>query len=244
MLELTAITPGHRSKPLRLTPDLVALVARTVEDSGPAPGVVVHDEADYEASLQALLTAAAWQGDDVWVFAYGSLLWNPAFEVVEQVAAVLPGWHRAFCIRLTRFRGTPEQPGLMMSLVPGGSCRGALCRIPGDQVMNSLRKLWRREMTVKPPNTPPRWVIAKAGRNGVRAIVFAADRKGPNYVTGLTGEEIANVLCKAVGHWGSGAEYLMQTVDHLERLGIRDANLWRLQRLVARQLADLQAVAR
>ena len=103
-------------KPLRLTPDLVALVARTVEDSGPAPGVVVHDEADYEASLQALLTAAAWQGDDVWVFAYGSLLWNPAFEAVEQVAAVLPGWHRAFCIRLTRFRGTPEQPGLMMSL--------------------------------------------------------------------------------------------------------------------------------
>lgn len=177
---LTAATPVRRSKPLRLTPKLVALVARKVEDRGPAPGVIVHDEADYEASLQALLAAGAWQGDDVWVFAYGSLLWNPAFEVVEQVAAVLPGWHRAFCIRLTRFRGTPEQPGLMMSLVPGGSCRGALCRIPGDQVMNSLRKLWRREMTVKPPNTPPRWVSAKAGVTGVRAIVFAADRKGPN----------------------------------------------------------------
>jgi ChaC-like protein len=78
----------------------------------------------------------------------------------------------------------------------------------------------------------------------VRAIVFAAGRKGPNYVTGLTGEEIANVLCSAVGHWGSGAEYLMQTVDQLERLGIRDANLWGLQRLVARQLIDLQAPAR
>ena len=243
-MDVTAARHPRNSKSLRLTPELVALVARKVEDDGPAAGVVVHDEADYEASLQALLAAGAWDGEDVWVFAYGSLLWNPAFEVAEQVSAVLPGWHRAFCIRLTRFRGTPEHPGLMMSLVPGGSCRGALCRIPADRVLESLRKLWRREMTVKPPNTPPRWVVAKAGRTDVRAIVFAADRKGRNYVAGLTGAEIADVLCKAVGHWGSGAEYLMQTVDQLECLGIRDANLWRLQRLVAHQLGGLQAAAR
>jgi cation transport protein ChaC len=230
--------------PLRLTPELVALIAREVEDGGPAPGAVVHSESDYEASLEALLAAGAWRGEDVWVFAYGSLLWNPAFDVAEQKAAVLHGWHRAFCIRLTRFRGTPEEPGLMMSLVPGGSCRGALYRIGGDRVLESLRKLWRREMTVKPPNTPPRWVVARAGSTEVRSITFAADRKGPNYVSGLTGEQIASVLCKAVGHWGSGAEYLLQTVDHLERQGIRDANLWRLQRLVAQRLLDLKATAR
>ena len=239
-MELTA-THRPRSKALRLTPELVALIARKVEDGGPAP--VVHSEADYEVSLQALLAAGAWQGQDVWVFAYGSLLWNPAFEVAEQAAAVLHGWHRAFCIRLTRFRGTPEQPGLMMSLVPGGCCRGALFRIGSDRVLESLRKLWRREMTVKPANTPPRWVVAKVGRTAVRAIVFAANRNGPNYVTGLTGEQIASVLCKAVGHWGSGAEYLLQTVKHLERHGIRDANLWRWQRLVAQQLVDLKAAA-
>ena len=243
-MDLAAATHRHRSEPLRLTPELIALIACKVEDGGPAPGVIVHSEDDYETSLQALLTAGAWQGQDVWVFAYGSLLWNPAFEVDEQMAAVLPGWHRAFCIRLTRFRGTPEQPGLMMSLVPGGSCRGALYRIAGRRALEDLRKLWRREMTVKPPTSPPRWVTAKAGHTAVRAIVFAADRKGPNFVTGLTGEEIASVLCKAVGHWGSGAEYLMQTVDHLERGGIRDANLWRLQRLAAQKLADLQATGR
>jgi glutathione-specific gamma-glutamylcyclotransferase len=240
-MDLIAATHRNRSKALRLTPELVALIARKVEDGGPAPGVVVHSEADYESSLQALLTAGAWQGQDVWVFAYGSLLWNPAFEVAEQAAAVLHGWHRAFCIRATRFRGTPEQPGLMMSLVPGGSCRGALCRVAGDRVLGNLRKLWRREMTVKPPNSPPRWVVAKVGRTTVRAIAFAANRNGPNYVSGLTDEQIASVLCKAVGHWGSGAEYLMQTVDHLEHHGIRDANLWRLQRLVAQQLVELQA---
>ena len=94
-----------------------------------------------------LVTTCARLGSDlarrthVWVFAYGSLLWNPAFEAAEQVVAVLPGWHRAFCIRLTRFRGTPQQPGLMMSLVPGGSCRGALVRISGNGVLDSLRKL-------------------------------------------------------------------------------------------------------
>jgi cation transport protein ChaC len=212
------VAQSRVSQPQRLTPELVALIARQVVDEGPAPGVVVHNDEDYEASLQSLLDAGSWTGGDVWVFAYGSLLWNPAFEAVEQVAAVLPGWHRAFCIRLTRFRGTSERPGLMMSLIPGGSCRGALLRIQGPEVMGSLRKLWRREMTVKPPNTPPRWVVAQAD-----------------------GDETATVLCTAVGHWGSGAEYLMQTVDQMERLGIRDANLWRLQGVVARKLAALQA---
>jgi cation transport protein ChaC len=233
-------TPSTPSQAIRLTPELVARVARPVEDSGPAPGVVVHDDGDYERSLQSLLQRGAWSGEDVWVFGYGSLLWNPAFEVAEQKAAVLRGWHRAFCIRLTRFRGTPEQPGLMMSLMPGGSCRGTLFRIPGPQVIDSLRKLWRREMTVKPPNAPPRWVVANAGPERVPAIVFAADRRGPNFVSGLAQEEIATVLCDAVGHWGSGAEYLLQTVDQLERLGIRDANLWRLQEIVARRLGALQ----
>ncbi|MHB9834565.1 gamma-glutamylcyclotransferase [Paraburkholderia terrae] len=243
-MDQTSTTRRQRSVPLRLTPELVALVACKMEDSGPAPGVIVHTDEDYEASLQAVLHTGAWQGEDIWLFAYGSLLWNRPFEVEEQVAAVLHGWHRAFCIRLTRFRGTPDQPGLMMSLVPGGSCRGALYRVAGHRVLADLRTLWRREMTVKPPTSPPRWVTAKAEQAAVRAIAFTADRKGRNFVAGLTDEEIASVLYKAVGHWGSGAEYLMQTVDHLERLGIRDANLWRLQRLVAHRLAELKAAGR
>jgi cation transport protein ChaC len=188
-----------------------------------------------------VLAARNWNAQDVWVFAYGSLLWNPAFDVAEQVPAVLHGWHRAFCIRLTRFRGTPEQPGLMMSLIPGGSCRGVLQRVPGANVLDSLRKLWHREMTVKPPNTPPRWVTVKAGQEAVSAIAFVANRHGPNFVGGLTPEQIADVLCRAVGHWGSGVEYLMQTVDHLERLGITDSNLWRLQHHAAQQLRAMQA---
>ena len=237
MQAANAATRGHRP---RLTPDLVARLARQVEDAGPPAGVIVHNDEDYEASLQALLARQAWSGQDVWVFAYGSLLWKPAIEVAEQVPAVLHGWHRHFCIRITRFRGTPDQPGLMMSLVPGGSCRGALLRIAGDGALDNLRKLWRREMTVKPPNAPPRWVSVKAGQQVVPSIAFVADRRGRNYVNGLAPDRIAEVLCSAVGHWGSGAEYLMQTVDELDRLGIRDMSLWRLQALVAQRLIELR----
>ena len=241
-MDSTAASHKPAFKAARLTADLVSVIARKLEDRGPAPGVIVHDDDDYEASLQSLLAAGAWQeGQDVWVFGYGSLLWNPAFDVVEQVSAVLPGWHRAFCIRLTRFRGTPEEPGLMMALVPGGSCRGALQRVAGERVIDDLRKLWRREMTVKPPNSPPRWVEAKTAHGLVPAIVFAADRGGPNYVRGLTEDDIAGILCRAAGHWGTGAEYLLQTVDQLEQLGIRDANLWRLQKRVAHKLMVLQS---
>jgi len=240
-MDLPATTHRRATQDLRLTPELVALIARKVEDAGPAPGVVVHNDDDYEASLQALLAAGAWSGQDVWLFAYGSLLWNPGIDIAEQVPAVLHGWHRAFCIRLTRFRGTPEQPGLMLSLVPSGSCRGAVLRVAGDRVLDNLRKLWRREMTVKPPTSPPRWVTVQVASQPVRAIAFAADRKGRNYVAGLTPEETAQVLCRAVGHWGSGAEYLMQTIDQFDRLGIRDANLRRLQRLVAQRLIEMQA---
>jgi cation transport protein ChaC len=241
-MDSTAASRNPTFRSARLTPDLVALIARKLEDRGPAPGVVVHNDDDYEASLQSLLAAGAWQeGQDVWVFGYGSLLWKPCFEVVEQVSAVLPGWHRAFCIRLTRFRGTPEQPGLMMSLMPGGSCRGALLRVAGERVIDDLRTLWRREMTVKPPTSPPRWVEAKTAHGLIPAIVFAADRSGANYVSGLTEDDIAGILCRAAGHWGTGAEYLLQTVDQLEQHGIRDANLWRLQKRVAQKLMALES---
>jgi cation transport protein ChaC len=88
-MDLPATTHRRATQDLRLTPELVALIARKVEDAGPAPGVVVHNDDDYEASLQGLLAAGAWSGQDVWVFAYGSLSWNPGIEVAGQVPAVL-----------------------------------------------------------------------------------------------------------------------------------------------------------
>ena len=98
---------------MALTPDLVASAARLVEDAGPSPGAVYMTDADYETAIQEVLAGAP--AENFWLFGYGSLLWNPACEFVESRIATVSGWHRAFCFRTGRLRGTVKQPGLMLA---------------------------------------------------------------------------------------------------------------------------------
>ena len=109
---------------------------------------------DYDLAIQELL--AQERAGDTWLFAYGSLLWKPACDVAESHRADVHGWHRSFCIRVPRFRGTPEQPGLMMTLEPGGQCQGMIFRLPAHQVHESLDRLFRRELMIKPSGNRPR----------------------------------------------------------------------------------------
>jgi cation transport protein ChaC len=136
-------------------------------------------------------------------------------------------------MRLPRFRGTIEQPGLMMSIDRGGSCRGIAQRIIARHVEERLDQLVRREHSVKPSSHRPIWVTLDSSQGRRRAIAFASNPKGPNYVADHSFEETAQILASACGHWGTCAEYLMQTVRHLEELGIHDPYLWRLQERVA-----------
>jgi cation transport protein ChaC len=224
------------SRRMRLTRELISRVARHVEDPGPLPGSVPPVDADYEATSRALLANRPASGE-VWIFAYGSLIWKPAFTVVEQRVAMLRGWHRAFCLGWDRrFRGSTEWPGLMLALDRGGACKGVVQRLPPDAVETSLDKLLRREMVTRPSPFPPRWVNLRTSAGPLRAITFAMDRRSDAYITGLSAEEIADVLAKAVGYLGSMAEYLHNTVKHLEELGIGDTYLWRLQELVAERI--------
>ena len=221
---------------LRLTPELVARVARLVEDRGLRPGGVPASDADHEASIRALLEGERPAGD-IWLFAYGSLIWNPACEVVEQQVGVVHGWHRSFCLGWDNwFRGSPEQPGLMLSLDRGGQCHGVAYRLPPDAVQANLLRLFRREILVTPSAHISRWVTVRTQSGRLRAIVFAIDRGSRRYVGGLTPEAVADALAVAVGPWGSMAEYLLNTVSHLEALGLRDRQLWRLQELVAERI--------
>jgi cation transport protein ChaC len=224
----------HSPQSMALSAELVAKSARVVEDAGPSPGAVYLTDVEYDRILDEVLARAP--DRDIWLFGYGSLLWKPAFEFTERRKATVLGWHRSFCIRVARFRGTRDQPGLMMALDRGGQCRGMVFRIPEVQVRESLGAVFRRELVVNPPGTPPRWVVARTDQGAVDALTFVVDQTSAHYSGRLAPEEAAKVIAVAAGHWGSCAEYLQNTVCHLEDLGIRDRNLWRLQALVARRL--------
>jgi glutathione-specific gamma-glutamylcyclotransferase len=224
-----------RRHEMSLTADLVALVHRHVPDPGPPPGFEPLTDEDHDERRAALLASHP-RGDDLWLFAYGSLIWKPACEVDGQRHALLRGWHRKFCLRLVRYRGSADCPGLMMALDVGGSCRGVVQRIPAKHVAERLDQLLRRETSVKPASNVPRWVMVETDAGLQRALAFSINRKAPTYSGPHTVEETAEILAKACGHWGSGAEYLMHTVAHLEDLGIHDRYLWQLQEMVAERI--------
>jgi glutathione-specific gamma-glutamylcyclotransferase len=221
--------------PLILTRELVDRTIRKVADAGSPPGLIPMTDDDYAGIVEEVLSQAP--PGPTKLFAYGSLLWKPACEVTDGRRAIVRGWYRAFCFRTPRFRGTPDQPGLMMALDRGGQCEGMIFQI-AEPKQQSLDSLLRREMTVKPAVNIPRWLTAQTGEGPVRVMGFVVNRQVERYVGRLPLDEVADVISTAAGHWGSCAEYLYETVVQLERLGIHDANLWRLQRLVAERIVS------
>lgn len=223
--------------PMALTAELVARVDRIEPDPGPRPGAVHLTDADYDAVVEGLLQQHA--PSLLWVFAYGSLIWKPEFTSVEHRRATAYGWHRSFCLTLTRWRGTPEQPGLMMALDRGGCCHGVVYRLPDEGHAKQLGRLVRREMSIKQGANIPRWIMVETSAGKLRALAITASPKGISYAGKLPLEQVARTLARAAGHWGSGANYLYQTVTKLEEFDIRDGNLWRLQQLVAHEILGM-----
>lgn len=222
----------------KLTDAHVRRVHRDIADSGAWPGMDHFTEQQYDEHLREFLRERP--DGSVGVFAYGSLIWKPVFEPAETVRATALGWERAFTLRLKRFRGTPECPGLMMQIDRGGTCEGVLHIVPPERESAVLADLWRREMTVRPPGNLPRWIEVEADGRLSKAIAFTANPESPNYAGRLPVEEVAACLSEACGHWGSGVEYLLQTITALEREGIHDPHLWDLQERVA-ELIDARA---
>ncbi len=227
------------ARTLSLTPDHVARVHRVVEDTGPAAGVQQQTDADYAEWVARIAGSHPAPDRPTQLFAYGSLIWKPEIEHRAERTGVARGWHRAFCLRQHRFRGTPEQPGLMMALDRGGQCRGVLFELPREDLERQLDRLFRREFTVKPINSMPRWITVQTESGPFAALGFVMNRASPYYAGRLSPDEVARTLATACGHWGSGAEYLLSTVTHLEARGIHDSGLWRLQRLVAARIDGL-----
>jgi glutathione-specific gamma-glutamylcyclotransferase len=222
------------TRQMRLTEAHVARIrCEDNSEEGPPAGLTEATDADYESFVSDILAAEP-DAAEVWVFAYGSLVWKPACAFIEMRTGLLRGWHRSFCLGWnTRWRGSVGNPGLMLALDRGGQCSGVLYRLPPGAIEANLELLCRREMSHKPSSFPPRWVSVASPEGPVRAITFCIDRKSGRYVSGLGEDQVADVLARAVGSRGSMAEYLFQTVRHLEEMGIHDRHLWRLQELVA-----------
>lgn len=227
---------------LVLTPDLVARVDRKVPQDHlpPDPDREPMRDEDYAEAVQSILLANG--SGPLFVFAYGSLLWNPGFEFEARLPARLRGWHRAFCIRLSRFRGSPEQPGLMLALDHGGSCKGEAFRIAEETAAIELDKLLRREVPFRRIASAWRWVDIDIGDRRQRALTFYAGMRRDSFYVDLPIAAQAHMLARAAGHGGSGAAYLHYTVMKLEELGIHDTYLWELQHLVADEIQGLDSI--
>ena len=224
----------RKKEPLSLTADLVILVDRQEPDPGPEPGLVELTDAEYVEAAEDFL---ARNGDGpIWIFAYGSLIWNPDFDFVEQRVCKAHGWRRSFSLVIARWRASPDLPGLMMALDYGGSCQGVAFRLPDDDRPRRMERLLRREASYRQDLSCFRWLDLAAGKDKLRALTFWAAPRVDGYYLDLPIEEQAVKLARAAGHLGTSAEYLYNTISKLEEHGIHDAYLWRLQKLVAEEI--------
>lgn len=170
------------------------------------------------------------RGSDVWVFGYGSLMWDPGFAYAEALPALLKGYHRRFCVYSRRYRGTPERPGLVLGLDRGGACKGIVYRVPQRDVAPALHYLWEREMGNRTYHLREVPLATPCGK--VAAQAFVVDRTHRNYTGRLSLEETARLILQGVGARGPCRQYLENTVAELEKLGLVDGPLHRLEAAV------------
>ncbi|HAU58545.1 MAG TPA: gamma-glutamylcyclotransferase [Comamonadaceae bacterium] len=226
------LTPTDTSG-LRLTDEVLAAWDAQAREQGQPPDWRLPDE-EVERSRQAVL--AGRDGEDLWVFGYGSLMWNPGIHFREVRRARLDGFARRFALATTIGRGTPECPGLVLTLQrQAGVCHGLVFRIHHALVETESRLLWRREMirggycpALLPLETP---------QGGVEALVLTANTAHPQYRHDLSLQDTAAIIASACGSIGSNRDYLDQLNEQLDLLGIEDGHVRELSDMVQSEVA-------
>jgi cation transport protein ChaC len=166
---------------------------------------------------------------DLWVFGYGSLMWRPGFEFLEQVPARLVGEHRALCVYSFVHRGTPEKPGLVLGLDRGGACRGVAFRIAEKQRAETVAYLRAREQVTSVYREVMRSVwLENAARERVSALAYVVDRGHVQYAGRLSLVEQLRFVRQGHGQSGANRDYVVATVKAIEAEGFRDAQLHQL----------------
>jgi len=221
-----------------LTPDLVALVDRIVPEVGCEPGLKPLADDEYRRLATAIMQNA---NGILHIFGYGSLVWKPqpGFTSLGKVRAY--GWRRSYCVNLTTFRATPDQPGLMLALNHGGCCDGVLVQANEGTELDGVEALLKREIDYAEDVPYVRWITVQNGNKKVRALTFYAAPRGDGFAVHLPIEGQASRIARAAGSAGTCVAYLHNTVVNLMENGIDDGYLWKLQALVAQEIQAMRS---
>jgi cation transport protein ChaC len=204
-------------------------------DPGPEPGIEAHLVVrDPQQALDQL--RQQWRHrappQQWWVFGYASLIWRPEFDAAEHRSALVRGWHRALRMRSRVNRGTPQQPGLVFALLPGGACRGMVYRLHAEQAEEQLQSLWAREMPTGVYDA--RLLPCHTPQGPVLGLAFTLSRRSEACLGHLPDAEVLHILRHARGRYGSTLEYLAETAHALRERGVRDREIERLMALARR----------
>jgi cation transport protein ChaC len=191
-------------------------------------------DSERHRSLQAVLAASA-DPQNIYIFAYGSMMWNPLFEPLEHKAASLAEFCRSFCVWSLVARGTLEKPGLALGLEErtGATCDGIVFRLNPLTAKADLEATWQREMYTA--IYQPRWLDMETEAGTIRAIAFTVDREHPQYAACLNQNEAALIIAHAAGKNGRCRDYLSSTVRQLATIGCVDPQIGALHALVDSQ---------
>ncbi len=217
----------------RLSRERLAELDRSAREAGYPEGWRLTDEAR-EATRTALL---AGREGDLWIFAYGSLMWDPAIHIVEIRTGTLSGYRRSFCLKSHIGRGSRERPALMAGLEAGGACQGLAFRVPAGSVDRETEILWMREMIAG--TYVPTMVPIETPQGPIAAVTFVMNEKSERYVR-LDLEETARIIATGRGTRGTCREYLENLADRLDLLGLRDLDIDELRARVRQLLEPAQ----
>lgn len=168
------------------------------------------------------------------VFAYGSLMWDPGFAFVTRRPGVLNGYHRAFCIFSHHYRGTPEKPGLVLGLAPGGSCRGLVYGVAASNEAEVRAYLWEREIGNDGVYVERHLRVRLDDGGDATALTYVADRAHKQYAGKLSDRQLVRFMRQGVGKRGTCLDYCANAVAHLEQLGFHETRLHRLLEMARR----------
>jgi len=172
---------------------------------------------------------------DFWIFAYGSLMWNPGFEFIKSVPGLVHGYHRRLCLWSVRYRGNTKQPGLVLGLARGGSCRGYAYRIDKNHQQEVLKYLCERELITGAYDAKICQVNLASG-DKINATTFVSKIDHPHFAHKMTTEDTVRIVNRAKGYRGCNREYVLNTVKRMDQMEIHNTELHR----IAKQLESIR----